>query len=655
MTTFSDNFNRANGPLGANWSSPNNWVSIVSNQAAASSASYARCLAFSEAGAQTASATLAVSGAYYNQNYVAVKCNDAMTAGYSAFLTGTPGAHYATIYRINGGLNLAVTYVPVNFGSSAKYTLTYNNGFLTFYVNDVPYAWASDSLNDTNLYAAFGLRSASFTCTLFEAAGVSTALFHVYPTAALTDGPPIQLQLVGSGTAWTPGSPGSPTFSASAGVLADQVVTSAGTATVTFTPPNTDQTVTITDPSTGLTDTIDVNTTTPPGGGGGGAACPFDDEFIAIANATHPTPDAGHLLTDYDVVHLSPTLGIADSLDYLIMLVRNLYVSAPPWPPDSLSPDPTLSYIFQVLNGANTPAAGPFTPSTTQPVKLDTEQIKLAVDDMYQAGYTLPMVINTLRGAGAYDLTTITDLIAALPDSHGLEILARLTEIQGPGVDTLYSLAEKLASIQGPGLHSIDTVLEELAYKPSNAALAAAVATIEGSIGAVALEIVALGTAEAADAASSAAAAGSAAAALAWLTLNGPDILSLLDQIKDLLGGATPMVYHPPVWPGAAHVVYGAAQDLNAGLVVPGPMHGVRIHITSVDPGTGFYDYDVDRCYRNIGAVSFVSDVGDHEHWQPLGFTSCVYVPKTMTQAASAKLHLGHGPQGTITPWSYAT
>jgi len=64
--------------------------------------------------------------------------------------------------------------------------------------------------------------------------------------------------LLGTGTSWTAGTPGSPTFTADSGTIAAQSVVDGVTATLTYTAPATPGTVTFTDPGTGATATIRV-------------------------------------------------------------------------------------------------------------------------------------------------------------------------------------------------------------------------------------------------------------------------------------------------------------------------------------------------------------------------------------------------------------
>lgn len=73
------------------------------------------------------------------------------------------------------------------------------------------------------------------------------------------------ITLTGTGTAWTPGTPGSPTFTVSGGagasITAQQVLT-ATTATITLQTGTATGALTITDPSTGATAVITLRPTT---------------------------------------------------------------------------------------------------------------------------------------------------------------------------------------------------------------------------------------------------------------------------------------------------------------------------------------------------------------------------------------------------------
>jgi hypothetical protein len=83
----------------------------------------------------------------------------------------------------------------------------------------------------------------------------------VSPTSCLP-GQTLTLTLTGSNVTWTPGTPGTPAFTVSAGTKNSQVVTSSTGATLNYTAADSLGTVTITDPGSGSTCTLSVTTAT---------------------------------------------------------------------------------------------------------------------------------------------------------------------------------------------------------------------------------------------------------------------------------------------------------------------------------------------------------------------------------------------------------
>ena len=108
-----------------------------------------------------------------------------------------------------------------------------------------------------------------------------------------------------------------------------------------------------------------------------------------------------------------------------------------------------------------------------------------------------------------------------------------------------------------------------------------------------------------------------------------------------------------PVWPGLAHVTLGTPVAFSgSGFTVPGPMDGVRVSLTAVPTPLPYYVYGSMTAYGKLGALTFLSDDGDAETQEFLGFTKQVYVPKTMVQAASCEVWCKSGITGTVTPWT---
>lgn len=110
----------------------------------------------------------------------------------------------------------------------------------------------------------------------------------------------------------------------------------------------------------------------------------------------------------------------------------------------------------------------------------------------------------------------------------------------------------------------------------------------------------------------------------------------------------------PPIWPGLANVTLGTPVALSSNLTVTGPLDGVLVNVTT--PPTKLSEVvigGISYWYR-VGEVTFLSDNGEAEPFQYLGFQNAIYTPRFMKQAASAKLRVLGGAEGTATPYTIA-
>jgi len=123
-------------------------------------------------------------------------------------------------------------------------------------------------------------------------------------------------------------------------------------------------------------------------------------------------------------------------------------------------------------------------------------------------------------------------------------------------------------------------------------------------------------------------------------------------RLKAVSTGTSASLVLPPLWPGLELVTLGTPVAIDTGLTITEPMDGVVITITDEPSRLVFFTFDDVNSYRNLGALSFFSDNGDQEPFQPLGFTSAIYCAKTMNHAAGVKLRTSGGVSGTITPWT---
>jgi hypothetical protein len=122
------------------------------------------------------------------------------------------------------------------------------------------------------------------------------------------------------------------------------------------------------------------------------------------------------------------------------------------------------------------------------------------------------------------------------------------------------------------------------------------------------------------------------------------------DQYKSRLAGSDLNI--PPVYPGIGLVTIGDPVALTNGLALDGPMHGVFVTLSTIDPQRSFYDFGGELSYRNIGALSFYSDDSHFEFAQSLAFTDAIYVPKTMKYARGCQFRTTGIISATVTPWT---
>lgn len=106
-----------------------------------------------------------------------------------------------------------------------------------------------------------------------------------------------------------------------------------------------------------------------------------------------------------------------------------------------------------------------------------------------------------------------------------------------------------------------------------------------------------------------------------------------------------------PVWPGVDLVTFGTTQSISDGASISEDMSGVIVNLTSVPPGTSFFDFNGNPSWRYLGAICFVDDYGSFEMPQNLGFNQMVYACKSMHKATGVVMRVKDGVTGTFTTW----
>lgn len=648
---YPDTFNRADGSLGDGWSVKSGTATIVSNMAHLVGAAHVKATGVSESGDQDHSVVIPCSAANLSRTGIILRGNAELTEFlWCAFnkTNGTGG--YIGGYFYGGSLVPgAFGEVDVSGKSSITFRATYSGGYLRAYVDGVQVgSW------DFSGYAAytgvgFMLTEGEGDIDAFDAAGGATASMVVTPDPLWVGGGTQLMTATGTDTSWTPGEPGSSIITADHGTVEMQEVTSATTIDFLFTPAEYIGTITFTEDEYGATAEVEAVAVMPEGYPGA-LDCKLTDNGAAIINRAGATPvESGkRVITTGDVVTTSPAVfGVLDGLE---LLIHYLYVFAghelpngAPW---------SLSDVMGALNGGFTPTPGVSALGYLYGIDTKTDDIKAVTDGLRGVeNWTLDDVLENLGGLPILNHQDLNTAINAIRGVENWTLDDLLHNICGVPLTNNAELMTVLNAIRTTSSYTFGTVVDMLNDRPTNLALAAAVASIQGSLGGIALEIAGIGVAETADAASSAAAATAAGSALAWLLLNGPTILDILNDLKDLLQPSSAPLLVPPIWPGETGIEWGEPIAIESNLPVPGPMHGVVVHVTGCQGGTRYFDYDGVKAWSHLGALAFQTDHGDLEPFQPLGYEHGIYCPRVMRSAMACRLYRSRNVRGTVTPW----
>lgn len=655
MTVFVDTFTRANGSLGANWTDTAG-VPAITNGAVTgtgSSGSYANQL--SDAGYQEATCRLApahTSGSYAG---VGLKMAASGVNGFFALVRsdGTNWTFGITAALANPPTWLTSVSLGTTLPAICTITMSWDNGELTARINGGNTLTYNTATYFTNTLLGLGVRQTTIPILDWQGEAGAAAALSVTPEVIGNYGTTTELTFTGTGTAWTAGTPGSPTFTCDHGTLSAQVVASETSATATYDPGDFLGTVTFTDPSTGATDTCLVTSdpnVVPPGG-----ACCFDQDFIDLADRTGDASSGLLLTTDTQITTIDET---QDFNDVISQLWRGLFLGETPI-------GATESFV-ELLENLRRGALGEWEaddallfPTHEQPIKADTDQTLGIVETLTTQYTDLADVVGILGGSPTVlshqDLKIAIDNIQAGGDNQ--DVLDMLTAMWGTSTPTLTDIAGLISDISTAAGYNLSDILDAIAALPNgdnSGQITAATLSILGAISALALEVAGVAAEVTADLASDSASAVALAGLIGTAATAFASILALLNEIKDLLIPTTPTLV-PPIWPGTANVTFGAVTDLTTVVNIDGPMHGIEVVITSTEPGTSFMQYDDVKSWRHIGGLAFYNDRGMMETYQALNFGKAMYVPKTMAVAQGVKLFKSHLPHGTVTPWTINT
>jgi len=649
MTVFFDDFERANGAPGGNWANTGGTVTIAGGALTWTGFSQAVNTTVSANGRIEARAHVTSANVAGYRCGPVVKKADTGGTGFCLAVSGTSNPYTIRI-RDGGAVNgtsLVDASLAVNLPPYFELVLVWDDGHLSGYYEGELLLELDSELYFNNTYAGVAGYSTGSVMLDFTAIGGSSPSLSVNPGVIGNYGTTTELTFTGGNTAWTSGTPGSPTFTCDHGTLSDQSVTDADTATATYDPGLYLGTVTFTDPSTGATATITVTSNpgvVPPSGGLSAAAIAYIER--SAVDGTDPV--IANRQGEYSIRGAS--IDLETILAHLHIGIENTQGGF-----TGDAPDPALVYtLWRAINGQKAPPTGPFPDANFTTLDAGLGLVKGDLDAlMGESEWTLPDLlaylggdpiashrdIMTALGSVEFDDTAILDAIAAMQGDPLATIKAVLDYlfamrtvneytlgnvktwvegVQGSGLPTVKDLADRLALIQPTTANSIDDILTKVVGQT----------TLQSIID---LAVLAL--------------AGTEGATIAA-------VLSGISDLAELINGLTVSVNAPPVWPGIDGVTLGDPVALASQLTIDEPMDGCLVDVTGVDGGVAFYTYGGVKAYRNVGALCFLTDQGDLEDWQLLGREHAIYTPRTMTHAAGLKLFTGHGLVGTVTPWT---
>jgi hypothetical protein len=115
-------------------------------------------------------------------------------------------------------------------------------------------------------------------------------------------------------------------------------------------------------------------------------------------------------------------------------------------------------------------------------------------------------------------------------------------------------------------------------------------------------------------------------------------------------------IYNPdrnaaPIWPGIDKVTLGTTVPAVASTVLELPMDGIIWLTTSYPPARARWGAAPYYSVYHTGRLAFITDNGDLEPFQYMGWQNSIFVSQTMRRAAGVVVFLEAGIEGAITPW----
>lgn len=616
MATFTDSFNRADGPLGNGWTVINGQFSIISNMAAANGGSEAIWDQGTSPARQVCTITCHNVQAGYSGPGAGVKVDSVSHLGYWAYIYDDGSGKHLYIIRGTPGAPTVLGNINIGGAVPDDYTIAieYDGGTIHAWWNGALQFTGADNTHAANVSAGIhGLNTSARIDSVTVESGAARTL-DINPTEVYGGNPLNYLSATLIGGTWTTVEPPSASLSVDHGWLVLQTMETDTRINFSWQALNYIGTVTVTESEFGATGTFYSTGSPVPENGDSFPLTEAGAELINNGDAS--CPDAA-ILTTCTPIDGEGTVNIPTGIDAIIeqlggypgqigadigaislpALLYALYEK--PNPLDHY----TINDILGLLGGSPTLYSHQDILDAVNPIRTtDLPAIQAYLEAMRGNNVvTILQLVTTLTNIQTlegYTLGSVMDAIAAIPPANLQAVLDKLNLIQPNEAHDLSTITAALQTINQHAA-AVDTSLA--AYRTGN------LYTVQ-------------------------------------------DILDRLDTVEAKIDALS--LQTAPVWPGLAGVTIGGAVALVDQLVLSGPMHGILVNVTSPPVGLGQYRVGGRRLDYGQMRIAFETDNGELEGWQYFGFEQAIYTPHSMTIAANCRFQLLGGLGGTVAPWT---
>lgn len=615
MALFTDDFNRADGAIGAAWAGNTGGWSISGNRLLAGGGQYIYPASANDTGRQDVSVVaFTQNGRQLAPTWLYLKSNSNLSNSYWVMFDDSGTNIQTRFVRLINNADTWYDAVNVAVDAAASFTFraTYDNGHLTAYINGAEANTLDDSTHAANGLYGMGVSAGGWYFDNFSG-GFENAHLQISPAEVYAGNPLNSLAAELHVAEWSDVDPPSASLSVDQGWLVFQTMETTTRANFSWQSLGYIGTVTVTESEFSATGTF-YSSGTPVEGGLD--SWPLTEEGGGLLNATGDYCPEGRILTTCEPVDQEGTVNIPTGIDAILGQLGGYFgqvgadIGAVSLPAllYALYETPTPGTYYSVQDVLD--ALG------GSPTSYSHADLNTNLGNVYSSlAASIADVQAAVDAIEVADLTAVLDAISALSTS----LNGRLDAIEA-----------KIDGLAFASQASVDAVAGKLdLIQPSNEVSLTSLNVNEAAIG---LDVGSVLT-------------------LVGLLMGGEEMLTI-QTVLDAISAIEPENAGAPVWPGLSGVTVGDAVALDDGLVIDGPLDGLLIHISAAPSRAGRFAFGTVSSWRYCGAVIFRSDRGDYEWNHPIGLDDQVIVPKAMTHADAATLRVEGGFAGTVRPFT---